>query len=231
MARAVARENRQVAGAGVGRHDVNASVRVNVVRKDRERQWADGQRGGAREAAFAVAHEHRHAVGFRVGDGDVNLSVAVEVCERERDGAGADRSRVRRIEVSLAVAEQYGDAVRRVVRDGEVCAPVRVDVARDDGDPLFATAMSGTRSPSKSAVTTDTGSEPASSSSAGRKENARQTDVAEAAGRANEFVIKRRTASAARRVEMFTTNAPYRESDDGEGEPPGFIFNDGRNIT
>src|SRR5947199_6836263 len=83
-------------------------------------------------------------------------------------------------------------------------------------DPLFATAMSGTRSPSKSAVTTDTGSEPASSSSAGRKENARQTAEAEAAGRANEFVIKRRTASAARRVEMFTTNAPYRESDDGE---------------
>src|SRR5437588_12856484 len=83
-------------------------------------------------------------------------------------------------------------------------------------DPLFATAMSGTRSPSKSAVTTDTGSEPASSSSAGRKENVRQTAEAEAAGRANEFVIKRRTASAARRVEMFTTNAPYRESDDSE---------------
>src|SRR5438045_5861123 len=38
----------------------------------------------------------------------------------------------------------------------------------------------------------DTGSEPASSSSAGRKENVRQTAEAEAAGRANEFVIKRR---------------------------------------
>ena len=44
MARAVARENRQVAGAGVGRHDVGVSVRVNIVRKNRERLGADGQR-------------------------------------------------------------------------------------------------------------------------------------------------------------------------------------------
>src|SRR5437763_395632 len=83
-------------------------------------------------------------------------------------------------------------------------------------EPLLATAMSGTRSPSKSATATDTGSEPASSSSAGRKENVRQTDGADAAGRVNETAIERRRASAARRVEMFTTNAPYGESDDGK---------------
>src|SRR2546423_1410019 len=91
-------------------------------------------------------------------------------------------------------------------------APRKIDTSFD---PLFATAMSGTRSPSKSAGTTDTGSEPAASSSAGRKERVRQPAEADAAGRVNEIMIKRRTASAARRDEMFTTNAPYRESDDG----------------
>ena len=75
--------------------------------------------------------------------------------------------------------------------------------------------MSGTRSPSKSAVATDTGSEPASSPGAGRKESARQTAALVDVCGVNEIVIKRRTARTARRDEMFTTNAPYRESDDG----------------
>src|SRR2546423_14324999 len=79
-------------------------------------------------------------------------------------------------------------------------------------DPLFATAMSGTRSPSKSAVTTDTGSEPAASSSAGRKERVRQPAEADAAGGGDEIMIKRRTASAARHGEMVTTKGPFKES-------------------
>ena len=119
---------RVAVGRGVGRHEVEHAVAVEVGGRARTRGVAGAEVRCGAKSAGPVAEQHRDVGRAAVGNGEVAIAVAAQVADGHVDGAAADRVVGRGAEVAGPVARQHRDAIGAEVRDREILRAVVVDI-------------------------------------------------------------------------------------------------------